>query len=431
VDTVQVYILQIAFWLSGIPFCISANRKEKFLIKTVMMASIIVALTIGFQQLDTGSEAVQMLSRALAGAIMILYLFQGWEISLSVAVYDTIWGFSVWNLLVGTWKLIYIFGKEMLDRNVLGGGILCALLFMAGYRICANTIAAWMPKDRKKRIGPRQTISAVLIICVIELLANAPALRSIDSYNEDWKFLFVSQVMCIIILYMQNELFKKSVIKHELEVMNLLWEKEQERYHLSKENIALMNQKSHDLKHQIRALRHMGKEEFDECLNEIEDNVNIYEAIVKTGNNVFDTILTEKSLYCKERDIHVSCVADGSQMNFIATVDLYVILGNAMDNAIEAVEKFKEIEKRQIDVIIYRKQQFLIMNFINPIPETLVYEGKFPVTTKGDQRSHGFGLRSIWHLAKKYDGHIIVSEEDDCFSLKILIPIQKMEENDE
>jgi sensor histidine kinase regulating citrate/malate metabolism len=266
---------------------------------------------------------------------------------------------------------------------------------------------------------------------VIELLANAPALRSIDSYNEDWKFLFVSQVMCIIILYMQNELFKKSVIKHELEVMNLLWEKEQERYHLSKENIALMNQKSHDLKHQIRALRHMGKEEFDECLNEIEDNVNIYEAIVKTGNNVFDTILTEKSLYCKEHDIHVSCVADGSQMNFIATIDLYVILGNAMDNAIEAVEKFKEIEKRQIDVIIYRKQQFLIMNFINPIPETLVYEGKFPVTTKGDQRSHGFGLRSIWHLAKKYDGHIIVSEEDGCFSLKILIPIPKLEENDE
>jgi sensor histidine kinase regulating citrate/malate metabolism len=110
-------------------------------------------------------------------------------------------------------------------------------------------------------------------------------------------------------------------------------------------------------------------------------------------------------------------------MDFIGTIDLYAILGNAMDNAIEAVQKFQEPEKRQIDVIIHRQQNFLVMNFINPMPDQIVYEGDFPVTTKGDRQYHGFGLRSIRHFVKKYDGFMNVSVDDGCFSLKIMIPI--------
>ena len=240
-------------------------------------------------------------------------------------------------------------------------------------------------------------------------------------------------MICIVILYLQNELFKKSDMKQELQLMNLLWKMEQEQYHLTKENIALINQKSHDLKHQIKALRKASKEEYDKYLDEMEDSVRIYEAIVKTGNDVLDTILTEKSLYCKDREIQVSCVAEGKQMDFVNTIDLYAILGNALDNAIEAVEKFEEREKRQIDVLIYRKQNFLVINIMNPIPERLVYEEEIPVTTKGDRKFHGFGLRSIQYLVRKYDGVVNISEEDGCFSLKILMPIpnEKMDVDSE
>ena len=116
-------------------------------------------------------------------------------------------------------------------------------------------------------------------------------------------------------------------------------------------------------------------------------------------------------------------MADGSQMDFINTVDLYAILGNALDNAIEAVEKFKHTEKRQIDVLIYRQQKFLVMNIINPLKGELIYEEELPVTTKEDRQYHGFGLKSMRYLVKKYDGFLTVGTEDGCFSLKILIPI--------
>jgi len=223
-------------------------------------------------------------------------------------------------------------------------------------------------------------------------------------------------------------MFKKSNIRQELEIMNLLYQKEREQYFLAKENIALINQKCHDLKHQIRALRKGDKEELDKYLKEIENSVEIYEAIVKTGNEVFDTILTEKSLYCRAREIQVSCVADGSQMDFIDTIDLYTLLGNAMDNAIEAVEQFKEPQKRQIDVQIYRQQHFLVIHVMNPMPGELIYEDGLPVTTKKDKDYHGFGMRSMDRIIKKYEGFLRVSEEDGCFSLKMLIPIPTTKE---
>jgi L-2-hydroxyglutarate oxidase LhgO len=99
-------------------------------------------------------------------------------------------------------------------------------------------------------------------------------------------------------------------------------------------------------------------------------------------------------------------------------------VGNAMDNAIEAVEKIEEKEKRQIDVMIYRQHNFLVMNIINPLSEQLIYEDGLPLTKKADKFSHGFGLRSIRQILRKYEGFLNISEEDGCFSLKMLIPIQ-------
>ena len=170
-------------------------------------------------------------------------------------------------------------------------------------------------------------------------------------------------------------------------------------------------------------MRHADPAEVDRYLAEIEGSVRTYESIVHTGSAVLDTILTEKSLYCKDHGITITCMADGSQMDFMNMIDLYAVLGNAVDNAIEEVGKFEEKEKRQIDVLIYRKQQFLAIHVTNPMEGQLVYEEGLPVTTKGSRIVHGFGLRSVRHILKKYDGFLTIQEEDGCFSLLMLIPV--------
>lgn len=425
-DNLKMWFLFMAFWASGAVFVWPMEKKKDFWRRIGFLAIAILSSFVVFLYfLWDGQVWLEVIAKSVSNIVMVFFLYTCWEISLSVALYNMIWAVSLWQLLLEVWKVTQLFGKEAFELNVFAEVFTMILLFIGSYIVCIKTIAKWMPNDRKKKIGPRQTLSAVLIFFVIEMLSYAPGLRSIDHYSVEWGFLYLSQMMCIVILYLQNELFKKSDMKQELELMNLLWKMEQEQYRLTKENIALINQKSHDLKHHIRAMRKASQEEIDKYLDEMEENVQIYEAIVKTGNDVFDTILTEKSLYCKNRGIQVTCVADGSQMEFINTVDLYALLGNAMDNAIEAVEKFQEVEKRQIDVMIYRQENFLVMNVINPIPERLVYDEELPITTKSDRKVHGFGLRSMQYIVKKYDGFLNISEEDGCFSLKILMPIPR------
>ena len=429
-ELLQAIMLQGTFWTSGVAFASPMEKRESF-VKRFAMASLVLCSTFfgAYLLSQQGWNFTLLILKTGTSFLMMWFLHFCWDITWSVALYDAIWAVSLWLLLFEVWKVIRVIAYNNMGENQCRMLLYFLLLYIFAYTISAHTIAKWMPTDRKNKLGPRQMLSAILIYSLIQMLSLAPALQTIQVGDDNWKVLLLSQIVCVIILYLQNELFKKSDMKQELELMNLLWKKEKEQYELARENIALLNQKSHDLKHQIRALRKVSKEEFEQYLAEMEDNVRIYEAIVKTGNDVFDTILTEKSLYCKDQEIQVTCVADGSQMDFIHTVDLYAILGNAMDNAIEAVQKFDEKEKRQIDVMIYRQQNFLVMNIINPMPEKLVYEEELPVSTKGDKLHHGFGLRSMKYIVKKYDGFVNISEEDGCFSLKILIPIPNIIKN--
>lgn len=425
-SVVYGWIIGIALWMSGILYISTMERRENFIVRLISCTGIYVVECVMISMLATRVADWLIVSARLLGFFyLIFFLHTCWNITWSVAAYYSVWGYMSWQLLYEIFMMIgSVFGQLWIQKEMLGYFI-CGMVFVVGYLLVAITIAKWMPDSAQKKIGPRQLGSALVIFVTFEIVGFAPGNVEMNPGDGRWASLYLTQIMLALILYLQSELFKKSSMRQEFVAMNMLWKKEQEQYRLSKENIALINQKCHDLKHQIRAIRNCSKEDIDQYLDEMEDSIRIYEAIVKTGNEVLDTILTEKSLYCKERGITVSCVADGSQMDFINPIDLYAILGNALDNAMEAVEKFKHQEKRQIDVMIYRQQNFLVMNVINPIKGNLVYEEELPVSTKGDKRFHGFGLKSIRYIVKKYDGFLNISEEDGCFSLKILIPIPK------
>ena len=365
-----------------------------------------------------------VLLRMVWYGIIVLFLYTCWNISKSVALYYGIWGFMSWQLLYELWIMICSILELNRDVSIAVEFIGNISVFGIGYAIVGMTISKWMMEGRKM-IGPRQLSSGVLIFLIFETIGEAQRGLTYGSYDNRWELLYLVQLLMAIVLYLQNEMFKKSALKQELTIMNMLRQKEKEQYELAKENIDLINQKCHDLKHQIRALRHVGNENLDRYLEEMEESVGIYESIVKTGNEALDTLLTEKSLSCKHQEILVSCVADGSLLNFMDMIDLYALFGNALDNAIEAVGKFEEKEKRLIDVLVYREKNFLIINIINPMPERLIYEDEIPVTTKEDKDYHGFGIRSMRHIVKKYEGYLNIEEADGCFSLKVLIPMPK------
>ena len=145
---------------------------------------------------------------------------------------------------------------------------------------------------------------------------------------------------CLFILTNQREQMKRETERIEFSQKEQLWEKTKLRYEMSKESIAVVNQHYHDMKHQLMILSTMSDEDKRKAkLQDMESKIAAYDAVVRTGNEYLDTVLTEKKLTCQSNQISMSCIADGSQLAFMDELDLYTLFGNALDNAIEANRK--------------------------------------------------------------------------------------------
>lgn len=109
---------------------------------------------------------------------------------------------------------------------------------------------------------------------------------------------------CIFVLFLQTGLHRQMQAQNALHLQRILMENQKQQYQLSYETIQHINQKCHNLKHQVEALRAVSSsEQCNQYLDEIENSVMIYDAAVKTGNEVLDTVLTENSLICEREGI--------------------------------------------------------------------------------------------------------------------------------
>ena len=175
----------------------------------------------------------------------------------------------------------------------------------------------------------------------------------------------VDFLICILLLWVQHGILQIRNINQEKEIVEHLLYERKRQYELSRENIETINHKCHDLKHQIRALEHVSEGERSNYIRELEDAIGIYDAVVETGNEVVNTIISEKALICGRRDIRLSCMVDASHLDFMSTLDIYALLGNALDNAIESVSRYADKDKRIISLTICAVGDFLSIQINN------------------------------------------------------------------
>lgn len=235
----------------------------------------------------------------------------------------------------------------------------------------------------------------------------------------------VDFLICILLLWVQHGILQIRNINQEKEIVEHLLYERKRQYELSRENIETINHKCHDLKHQIRALEHVSEGERSNYIRELEDAIGIYDAVVETGNEVVNTIISEKALICGRRDIRLSCMVDASHLDFMSTLDIYALLGNALDNAIESVSRYADKDKRIISLTICAVGDFLSIQINNYCEDNVVFTDGLPMTTKRNKDYHGFGMKSMRHLAKKYGGSMATSIADNMFTLQILLPMPR------
>ena len=410
----------IYLWISCLVFLLPLRRKTHFKVRLILSGAVCVLILSGVYYLIENLTdwsywgQVPLLFITYFSAVLIFYnCVKGKGFGLW---YCGVWGTITFLLVLET---SYVLCSPLLGD--LGNWLLKILFSVAVNVAIGLTLARWMPEKGQYQIGPRQMVSA-WVFCIMS--ENLFIYAKVDPGAA--LFNIVLQFYCITLLYLQSALFKKSSMRKELETIQLLWHQQKGQYQLSKETIELINHKCHDLKHQVQAIRAVKDEkERETYLEKIEKSVQIYSAIVRTGNEILDTILTEKSLICENSGIHINCVADGSLLAFMNPVDLYTLFGNALDNAIEAVRKLESKEKRVIDIMPYERQSFLMLQIVNLMCGEVKFEDGLPLTTKAKNGYHGYGMKSMLHTIQKYEGHLTTEVKNGCFYFNVMLPLER------
>ena len=232
-------------------------------------------------------------------------------------------------------------------------------------------------------------------------------------------------VCCLMVLLLQFYVMSLKQSQTDLLITSQLLYNSEEQYKQNKENIELINIKCHDLKHQIERFSQKGSFSQEES-KELESMIDIYDTNVKTGNDVLDLIIKEKSLLCQKKNIKLKCYADCSKLNFITETDLYNLFGNALDNSIEAVSKINDYDKRRINLIVKNMMSFVSINIENYFEGHIELDKHgIPKTTKNNVQYHGFGMKSIKLVINKYHGDLKIVTDGDIFSLCILFPLDE------
>ena len=172
---------------------------------------------------------------------------------------------------------------------------------------------------------------------------------------------------------------------------------------------------------------YLERREFDYAIIYINDILNSKKSLISnydinSGNVVVDALLNYKKSVMEQLNIVMVSHIEIPQEFKFNDVDICVILGNCLDNSIEAVSKIKDINKREINIeLIYRKESLIIM-VSNPFCGVVKKDSKGNlVTTKSDSENHGIGISSIKNAVLKYDGIVNILTNNNIFKIQILL----------
>ena len=204
----------------------------------------------------------------------------------------------------------------------------------------------------------------------------------------------------------QNDLMKK----HITEVENIYKQMRGWRHDYNKHIQAM------------KAYRAFGENErLDGYLNLLEADLTSVDTLIKSGNVMVDAILNSKLSLAKAKGISINAKAVVPKDISVSEIDLCVIIGNLLDNAIEACMRVMDSGKRFIRVYMDLKKNNLYLSVTNSSGgEVNKKEGRY-ISGKGED--HGFGLMRVDKMVDKYDGYIKRRDEDGAFTSEVMLPL--------
>lgn len=182
----------------------------------------------------------------------------------------------------------------------------------------------------------------------------------------------------------------------------------------------------HDYHNHMQVLKaHMALKQYDQAndyLDKLECDLTTVDTVLKTGNVMVDAILNSKLSLIGEKNIYVDATALVPENIGISGVDLAVVIGNLLDNAMEACMEISQERERFIRIYIDIMKKQLYISVTNSTKgKASRVAGSFVTTKSGN---HGYGLLRIDSIVHKYHGYINRQAEDGIFATEITLPLE-------
>lgn len=416
-------------------FCMKLPRRNKFILRLIIMIPAYFALSVIFSAVPminvedpTVYSVLQIIYYTLLWLTLIAGIFICFQVGITGAVITAIGAYATQHLSYCLYTLFCF----MIARSVNGKFIFFEPLFCipvsaaVWFMLLRNNDYSQNTKMRDHRLLPLAAFT--FFSCITLNTATVYFDQEIFSALV-WGVCRPYGVLCSIFLLMIFFGFlREHSLQHEKDMMEVLLRCEKEQHKIRAESVALINMKCHDLKHQLRLLRNADDQKaYDELYGEVTAAIDgFYGTNIKTGNDTLDLVLAEQIMRCNKLGITLDCSVDGEGLSFMKSSDISALFGNALDNAVEAVRELPE-NCKSISLTVKQSSGTVFVHTENYCGE-VKFDGEVPVTRKPDKRYHGFGVKSIFHIANHYGGTAKVYVKDGKFNLNILFLLSEITE---
>ena len=182
----------------------------------------------------------------------------------------------------------------------------------------------------------------------------------------------------------------------------------------------------HDYHNHIQVMKaYLALEKYSEMdiyLDDFAKDLTSIDTIIKTGNIMIDSILNSKLSMAISQDIKINAKGLVPRSINIAEIDLCVIIGNLMDNAIEATIKLEKSEDRFIRVYLREMKDQLYISVTNSVGGEVKKVNLEYISSKLGM-NHGFGLKRVDSIVNKYGGFINRQNEKGVFATEVILPL--------
>ena len=258
------------------------------------------------------------------------------------------------------------------------------------------------------------------------------------SYNSQCIIIYVNNLITFVLVALASIcisvfitilILKRKYDKRLSDFQDSVLKKQRDEVQNIYETMRAWRHDYHNHMQAIKALLEMKKmAELSDYLDNLEKDLDSIDIAIRTGNVGLDAILSSKVSIARKNFIDVNCTAKVPADLNISDVHLCAIVGNLMDNAIEACEKMKSAPQgngpaapRFIRVYIgLFKSQLYISVSISTCEKHRKRLSELVTTKLGE---HGFGLRRIDKIAEKYDGYVNRKNEPGIFATEVMLPL--------